>query len=494
MTRIAVIRADASYKIGGGHIYRCLTLANALADAGWHCVFACRAGTVETVSALARSRHSILDLDAADESARLREGYPDGIDLLVVDHYGLDARFETACRTWARQIMVLDDVPGRRHDCDILLNQNLGADEESYGGHVPEHCRFLLGPRHALLRPQFAMGRRAALTRRAGPLAARRLLVSLGASDPLNITPSIVSAAAGLQLELDVVLGASSNQGGAILEIASQLGVDVRIHIDVSDMAALMISADMAVGAGGATSWERCCLGLPALLVVTADNQRVVARHLADAGIAEILGWAPQLEPLTVVTALRRLAESPEQLAAMSRAAFSTCDGLGAGRVLAQVAPEHSDTGDAVTLRPANAEDCELVWNWQNEPHIRRHFRNPQPPGWEEHQLWFERHLNDPRAEMCIIELAGTACGLLRLDPLDEDCRFEVSILVSTQYQGQGIGTAGLKLAPLLLPWADLLADVKSDNTQSRGAFLAAGFVDDGAGHLVRSSSLGKGK
>jgi len=332
------------------------------------------------------------------------------------------------------------------------------------------------------------------LIRRASGMPARRLLVSLGASDPWDITPSIVTAAAGLHMDLDVVLGASSNQGDAIRETASQLGVEVRIHTDVADMAGLMISADMAIGAGGSTSWERCCLGLPTLLVVTADNQCIVAKHLADDGAAEIVGSSPKLDPLAVATALRRLAESPVQLAAMSRAAFSACDGIGAGRVVVQIAAEHSSTGDSVTLRPADADDSRLVWGWQNEPHMRRHFRNPDPPGWDEHRHWFERHLNDPRAEMCIIELGGTACGLLRLDPLDEDCRFEVSILISTRYQGQGVGTAGLKLAPLLLPWAELLADVKSDNTQSRGAFLAAGFVDDGAGHLVRSSGLGMEK
>lgn len=487
----ALIRADASIEIGGGHIYRCLTLADALANAGWRCSFACRAGTAQTVPALARSPHRILDLDTSDVPARLRELHPSGVDLLVVDHYGLNSEFESACRPWARQIMVLDDMPGRRHDCDILLDQNLGADGESYRGRVPDHCRLLLGPKYALLRPQFAMGRREALIRRAAGMPARHLLVSLGASDPWDITPSIVTAAAGLQMDLDVVLGAASNQGDAILEAASQLGVEVRIHTDVADMAGLMISADLAVGAGGSTSWERCCLGLPTLLVVTADNQHVVATHLANAGAAEIVGASQKLEPLAVGTALRRLGESPEQLAAMSRVAFSVCDGIGTGRVVLQVAAERSRTGESVTLRPADANDARLVWMWQNEPHMRRYFRNPNPPGWNEHLHWFERQLNDPRAEMCIIERGRTACGLLRLDPLKEDWRFEVSILISAQYQGQGVGTAGLKLARLLMPWVELHAEVKVENTQSRGAFLAAGFVDDGTGDLVGSSGLG---
>lgn len=492
MTRTAVIRADASHKIGGGHIYRCLTLANALADAGWQCGFACRAGTVDSVPALARSRHLIFDLDTRDEPSRLKQLYPSGIDLLIVDHYGLDAGFEKACRSWARQVMVLDDAPVREHDCDILLDQNLGAKAESYGSQVPDGCRLLLGPRYALLRPQFRLGRRNALARRATGMSAHSLLVSLGASDPLNIAPQIVAAAAGLPLSLDVVLGSSGNQLDAIRDVASRLGVDVRTHIDVADMAELMISADMAVGAGGSTSWERCCLGLPTLLVITAHNQFVVAKQLADAGISETLGWANELKPSAITSALRRLAESPERLAAMSRTASSVCDGLGAGRVMVQIAPEHSDGGHSVTLRPAHVEDCRLVWNWQSEPYMRRHFRNPDPPGWEEHQHWFNQHLNDPWAEMCIIETDRSPCGLLRLDPIDDQRQYEVSLLIATRYQGNGIGTASLRLAPLLMPWMDLHAEVSSDNARSRSAFLAAGFVEDKAGHLVRSSRSNK--
>ncbi len=331
--RLAFLRADASSTRGGGHIFRCLTLADALADSGWRCSFVCKTGTREAVPALARSRHTVIDLTKPDESDYLRELQPGGVDLLVVDHYGLDTGFETACRPWARQIMALDDGTGRRHDCDILLDQNLGARNCDYHGLVPNHCRLFIGPSYALLRPQFLMARREALARRTKGEPARRLLISLGATDPMNVTSRIVAAAAGLPLEIDVVLGTGSTQQQAIHDLASQLALKVRIHTDVADMAALMSAADLSVGAGGSTSWERCCLGLPSLIVVLAENQRGIATALDQAGAALSLGPAKTLAEQELTAALRMMYQDDRQRAAMAERAAAICDGEGVRRV-----------------------------------------------------------------------------------------------------------------------------------------------------------------
>lgn len=333
MTRIAVFRADASLKVGGGHVYRCLSLADAMADAGWRCIFACRRGTCEAAPVLGRSRHEIFDINAAEEVARLRQLHPAGIDLLVVDHYGLDTGFETACRPWARRIMVLDDGPGRRHDCDILLDQNLDAQSGAYRGLVPHDCRLLTGPGYALLRPQFPGARREALARRASGGPARRLLISLGATDPSNVTSRVVAATAGLPLQIDVALGSASAQEPVIGELASRLGLSVRVHVDVTDMAALMSAADLAVGAGGSTSLERCCLGLPSLIVVLAENQRDIAAALDRAGAALDLGQAETLTNEKLTAALQMLYQDEGRRSAMAERAAAICDGDGTRRV-----------------------------------------------------------------------------------------------------------------------------------------------------------------
>lgn len=331
--RLAFLRADASSTLGGGHIFRCLTLADALADNGWRCTFACKTGTREVVPALGRSRHDLVVLHGPDESDFLQALRPSGADLLVVDHYGLDTRLEAACRPWVRRILVIDDGLGRDHDCDILLDQNLGADPSAYHGHVPDRCHLLLGPDFALLRPQFSTARGGALTQHLAKRPLQRLLISLGAADPTKLASRVVAATAGLPLKIDVVLGSASAQEQAIHELASRLGLSVRVHIDVTDMAALMSAADLAVGAGGSTSWERCCLGLPSLIVVLAENQRDIAASLDRAGAALNLGTAETLTNEKLTAALQMLYHDKARRSAIAERAAAICDGDGTRRV-----------------------------------------------------------------------------------------------------------------------------------------------------------------
>lgn len=332
--RLAFLRADASKALGGGHIFRCLTLADALAESGWRCTFVCKPETREVVPALGRSRHEIIDLHGPDESCFLRALRTTDADLLVVDHYGLDTGLEAACRPWVRRILVIDDGPNRAHDCDILLDQNLGANPSAYHGHVPGRCHLLLGPSFALLRPQFSTARDGALKRHLTKRPVQRLLISLGAADPARLASRVVAATAGLPLEIDVVLDSTGTQEQAIRELASRLGLSVRVHVDVTDMAALMSAADLAVGAGGSTSWERCCLGLPSLIVVLADNQRDIAASLDRAGAALDLGTAETLTNEKLTAALQMLYQDKTRRSAMAERAAAICDGDGTRRVM----------------------------------------------------------------------------------------------------------------------------------------------------------------
>lgn len=333
--RKAFLRADASNVIGGGHVFRCLTLADALATSGWQCTFACKTGTLEAVPALGRSQHDIVELRGSDESNFLQVLQTSGADLLIIDHYGLDVKLETACRPWVHRILALDDGLGRNHDCDILLDQNLGANPSVYLGCVPKNCQLLLGPKFALLRPQFSMARDKALLRNLTGHRAQRLLISLGASDLGQLTNRIVSATAGLPMQIDVVLGGSASRQGPILSsLASRLGLSVNIHVDVSDMAALMSSADIAIGAGGSTSWERCCLGLPSLIIVLADNQRNIAASLDHAGAALDLGKIEDLDDQKLTGAVRTLYRDERLRSAMAERASVICDGYGVMRVM----------------------------------------------------------------------------------------------------------------------------------------------------------------
>lgn len=326
-----LFRADASTTVGSGHVVRCLVLADTLVKAGWQCRFSSMPETVKTLPVLGRSG---IPVTTARDLDLWRNG---PVDLLVVDHYGLDANFEASCRTWARRIVVIDDLANRPHDCDVLLDQTLGREEWDYRPLVPEGCRLLLGPSYALLRLQFAAARSASLARRMNPRL-ERIMISVGGTDPHDVAAKAVEgiALSGLPVAVDVVLGAK--EPTPALEAATgKLRGPGRLLRNVSNMAAVMADADLAVGAGGVTSWERCCMGLPALVIVTADNQALIATRLTAAGAAVVLGKHFEVTASAVAAAVQRLAGDVDALRRMSEAAAAICDGMGIQRAVAAV-------------------------------------------------------------------------------------------------------------------------------------------------------------
>jgi UDP-2,4-diacetamido-2,4,6-trideoxy-beta-L-altropyranose hydrolase len=489
---LAVFRCDASARIGAGHVMRCLTLADALSETGWTCAFACGAPTTDTVPALLESPHErlLLDGEAETEAAALAARWPDGCDLLVADHYQRDTVFEAACRPWARRIMAIDDIADRPHHCDVLLDQNLGRRASDYDGLVADHCRRLTGARFALLRPQFAAARRHARRRREIGDAPRRILVSLGATDPDNVTTSVLHGIgqAGIRAEIDVVLGRSAPHLHAVRALAMDMPGRVTVHAGVDDMATLMSEADLAVGAAGSSSWERCCLGLPTVLMVIADNQRPGAAALAGAGAV-----VPVESTDAVGAAVKDLWRSADRRHAMATAAGGICDGYGTARILiGLLIPEPARDGTPVTLRLATEADSSLMFGWQCDDRIRRFSRDSEPPTWDRHQRWLKRFLDETDRVLALIEHAGETAGILRFDPVTEGSGFEISILVAPERHGRGIGRAALALARKLFLREDLYAEVLPGNAVSHALFQDAGYRPVREGLYVNVSDTGK--
>lgn len=332
MNRRIIFRCDASPDIGSGHVYRCLTLADVMIERGWNCIFLSAPGSENVVPALAKPQYGL----ARSVIDNLRA------DVLVVDHYGMDADFESACRDWAKKIVVIDDLADRTHDCDVLIDQTYGRDADDYKDLVPGDCRILTGPDYALLRPQFFAAREGSLMRRKAGLPERpRVLVSLGSTNMHGVTQT---ALRGLQLFkscsliIDVVLGAAAPGVEEVRALVDVMNIDglhqVIYHQNVADMAGLMALADLAIGAGGTTSWERCCLGLPVLIVEIADNQRFLAAELHNAGAAHNLGWHARVDVQMLVTALETYIIDPERARVMAEKAAAICDGRGTQRVM----------------------------------------------------------------------------------------------------------------------------------------------------------------
>ena len=267
----AVIVANASVSVGGGHLRRCMVLAEALAAKGWAVIAAlCDVDFAKNLAAPARIEVAVIPEYAA---AALIEAVPGGCDVLIVDHYGLDAAFEADCRGWASRILVIDDLADRRHDCDFLVDQTPDRGRSAYQDLVPASCRILAGPNYALLHPNFARLRE---PRRPTAKRVERGLISFGATDPDDMTSAAIEAfqRTGLGLRLDIILGAGAPHTERVKKAAAKfVNGQVGVHVDVSDPATIVRHADIAIGAGGISSLERCCLGIPSLIGSLAENQ-----------------------------------------------------------------------------------------------------------------------------------------------------------------------------------------------------------------------------
>lgn len=326
------IRVDGGRGIGSGHIVRCLALAMALKNMGAEVQFLCAAHQNFQSELVTRHGFVLHTLPVAgDEDARLSLELLTGkdVDWLVVDHYSLGADWERRMREVVGRILVVEDVANRPHDADILLDQNLRENAlAEYAGLLPENCHLLLGPQYALLRPQFAEARKKCGIRQEG---LQRILVFVGGADEHNLTQWILLALADCShlRMVDVVGGASHLADEALQIICDTHGWNYYRHVD--DMASLMCCADLSIGAGGITSWERCSLGLPSLLFVLAKNQEENVRMLAACGAAIELGWMGEAENIDICDLLGGL--NKEKLAAMSSASFAVTDGQGAKRV-----------------------------------------------------------------------------------------------------------------------------------------------------------------
>lgn len=330
-----IFRADASSKSGGGHVMRCLTLAEEFRAAGWSVGFAANAESRDIIPRLNNCADLLLGTDTLPlDPEAVKRRWPSGCDVFVVDHYDLGASFEKACRDFARHIVVIDDLANRPHDCDLLIDTNFGRRAEDYGGLVPADAHLLIGADYALLRPEFAAHRAEALARRATLTKVDRILVSLGLTDLGGITARVVQPLLEIDgsFSIDVVIGHAAASRSFLEDFATR-EQRLCLHVDPPDMAALMASADLAIGAGGTTSWERCCLGLPTLVLVLADNQKMIAEELSRAGAAIRLERYDRIDPKAVAETVAHLIVDFAKLRATADRAATICDGAGAAKV-----------------------------------------------------------------------------------------------------------------------------------------------------------------
>jgi UDP-2,4-diacetamido-2,4,6-trideoxy-beta-L-altropyranose hydrolase len=353
-----VIRTDASEKIGTGHVMRCMTLADGLREKGAAVTFVCREHMGNLCDFIEQKKYKVYRLPVpaeqgekldwnnhaawlgvpweqdSNEMSDALDAFGDTLDLLVVDHYSLDFRWEKKLQSFFNKTMVIDDLADRTHVCDFLLDQNLYQKfENRYKGLVPETCHKLLGPQFALLRPEF-LEKRKNIKVRKGKI--KKIIVFMGGVDPTNETQKVLNSLKSIAIHaipISVVLGSTTSYQEDIKLKFHEVD-NIVFFSNVENMAEFMGEADLAIGGGGVTSWERCSLMLPAIILSLAENQVEIAKNLEKAGAALYLGKCAQVSSDAIGKAILKLLADPNALKKMSQCAGALVDGIGMTRVL----------------------------------------------------------------------------------------------------------------------------------------------------------------
>jgi spore coat polysaccharide biosynthesis predicted glycosyltransferase SpsG/L-amino acid N-acyltransferase YncA len=413
----------------------------------------------------------------ADAQETIRHARQVEASCLVLDGYQFGHLYQQAVKDAGLRLLFVDDYGhAARYCADLVLNQNIYAAELLYANREPD-SHLLLGTRYALLRREFWPWR--TWQRQVLP-DARRVLVTLGGSDPDNVA---LKAMYGLGLmavdglESILVVGGGNPHTSALQQAIRQLALNVRLERSLSDMSAPMLWADVCLAAGGSTCWELALLGLPSVLLVLAANQRANAEGLHAVGAAHSLGWHQDVPAAAIARETERVLRSREIRTAMSRTGQRLVDGYGAQRVVAQMLAQPT-----LRARPAREEDARLLFEWANDPLTRAMSFHSEPISWAEHDQWFGRVTSQARTLMLIIEVdqgAGWApCGQVRID---EDGT--ISLSVAPRYRNRRLALPALRAAMAYgrqRGCQEFRALIKPENERSQRVFVQAGFESKG--------------
>lgn len=408
-------RTDASKKIGGGHVSRCLNLARELRAQGNKCVFILRRQTGSLIEKIKKDNFEInilknernfknknlkisntsyqnwlgvsWEVDAAQTCNILKEKE---IDWLVIDHYGIDKLWEKKLRPYTKKIMVIDDLANRSHDCDLLLDQNLIANfKNRYNKIIPKYCNTLLGPKYSLLQKEYENLHLSTPTR-IGPV--KNILVYFGATDQIKIIKMTTSAFLNLNrkdISLNIVISSNiKSKDVEDLKKLSKKNNNIKLHNESTSLAYLILKADLAIGACGTTSWERCCLGLPSIVITIADNQIPIAKELDKKQLILWLGHYQQVKRKNIEKSLRNFID--QNLEQWSSKCKQLTDGKGV-KLVASILTLNANT--KIYSRLAQLKDANLF-----EDDFGKFIKN------NKHNLFYSKLRSQETSKIYIIE------------------------------------------------------------------------------------------
>lgn len=433
-------RVDSSFIIGTGHVMRCLTLANSLKDLGHECIFICRDFDGNLNYYITSLGYKVVELSHEIEPIKddysswlgtsylqdiedCQNGIKDkSIDWLMIDHYGIDIVWEQKMRPFVNNIFVIDDLANRKHDCDILLDQNYVSNMENrYDELVPNSCKKLIGPTYTLLRKEFSQTKKARFIREPN-----RILVFFGGSDPTNETEKAIHLLTNIPFlekwQIDVIVSNSNPNRFKIKELCNQYPT-INYHCQIENMAEMMAKASFGIMATGSTTWERFCMGLPAITTIVAENQMEIAKSLSKLEIDTILHSITELNEEVISKFIDNIEVKRDRMIEM-------VDGYGAFRATAHIVGR---------LRDIQVEDLPIILEWRNQDSIRKYMYHYELIEWENHVNWFEKVSNDNGIKNKIFEVNNLPVGVVTF-VTKEESQAEWGFYIGDQNAPKGSG------------------------------------------------------
>ncbi len=437
---LCVFRVDSSLQIGTGHVVRTLVLAEVLRKKGCSILFITRVDEGNVVSMIREEGYPVEQLPSASpfneeddfiETQKIISKQSQKPDWVIVDHYGISITWEKKTRDFSSNILVMDDLENRQHDCDVLLDPNLKKDFHlAYTSLIPARCHKLIGPTFALLKKEFKEERQKLKKNFEG---IKNVLVFFGGIDKNFDAKNAIIALKDLSyLNINIVIG-KSNPHLEEIKNYQKIAPHIKIHFNPPSLSKLMAAADIYVGGGGSVTWERCCLGLPSIVIAVATNQKATAELMAAKEYIYYLGSAESVSSFKIRKTFDDLVMNPQKCESLSIRSSELVDGDGAERVACIVVPA------LIEFRRVELKDCQDVYDWRNSPEVRDNSFNSEKTDYEDHRVWFEKSLLNEKRIILIAQINGKPVGILRYD-LEPDFAF-TALYMAPGNHGKGYAT-----------------------------------------------------
>lgn len=476
------IRVDADTKIGTGHVMRCIALAQAWQDQGGEVTFISHCESAALKDRIRREGFSFIVLDKVcpDSSdftntlSILKSESADRGNWLVLDGYHFTPEYQKSMREEGIRLLVIDDMNHLPHyHADILLNQNIHAPDLKY--HCDADTTLLLGTRYVLLRREFLKYRD---FKRQISERAKNILVTLGGADPDNVTLKVIEALKLLNepdISVRIIIGPANPHQETLRKAIVSVDFKAELLINPPNMPELMTWADIAISAGGSTCWEMVFMGVPNIAMTLARNQKAVADSIAKTGVALNLGWHNIVEPGLITKTLYDIILSGNRRADMAQKGRAAIDGGGGSRLIKEI------NAVSISIRKVIESDCELIWEWANNPAVRSSAFSSDFIPIEEHEKWFYSKVKN---QECFLFIGcngnNQPIGQIRFDMVRTG-EVEVDVSIDKAWRGKGYGVQLIKQGILELlkrSNANIVhSHVKSNNHTSQSVFLQAGFL-----------------